>query len=573
MTTTLTVEDPVQHRRMMGIARINLAKKDLEFYTIGPAAPVSFALAPRPEARLRARIEHRSLPVLDVRSRSAARHDSRRSSPDGRACRSRPARTAGCSTSTTPATRSTSATSSTYKCLRSITLDGDVTTQFYVVPSRETLRFQIECRFLSRMNLPSRTSLLWLFCLLPLALLGAAGPPSTSPAPMPAPEWAKLERRILADSVPAAKAFFAKLTTTSAATFSTSSDGVPTTAPDDAFENTAGWPELHALGASDEILQLHLRAWEGMIRQFTEARTTDVPIARQGIYYKDFSVQSDWMHHGEALRTFNVLALSAPALTAYQKRARTYAAFYLGEDRDAPNYDPQHKIIKSMINGSRGPMLRKATSLDWVGDPFDVSKFIALHGEGSYEQFLAHYQDTPTSSAITSSISSPPRCRSTPISWTTSRSYKRWLVEYMDAWLARMKQNGGVIPSYVALDGTIGGPEGKWWNNAYGWGFSPVNPVTGKARRSQSDSAGDGRIRQRAARHGRSELRRRVARDDRRGQFARPHGRRAHRVSDDVRGERVVWLANCAVGRGRARGVVLVDEARGSAAHRAPCLG
>jgi len=68
--------------------------------------------------------------------------------------------------------------------------------------------------------------------------------------------------------------------------------------PDDAFENTTGWPELHALGAGDEILQLHLRAWEGMIRQFTEARTTDVPIGRQGMYYKDFSVQSDWMHHG-----------------------------------------------------------------------------------------------------------------------------------------------------------------------------------------------------------------------------------------------------------------------------------
>ena len=80
------------------------------------------------------------------------------------------------------------------------------------------------------------------------------------------------------------------------------------------------------MGASDEILQLHLRAWEGMLRQFTEARTTDVPIGRQGMYYKDFSVQSDWMHHGEALRTFNVLALSAPALPAYQKRARAYAA-------------------------------------------------------------------------------------------------------------------------------------------------------------------------------------------------------------------------------------------------------
>src|SRR4029450_794764 len=54
------------------------------------------------------------------------------------------------------------------------------------------------------------------------------------------------------------------------------------------------------------------------------------------------------------------------------------------------------------------------------------------------------------------------------------------LVEYTAAWLDRMKQNNGIIPSFVDLDGRIGGPEGKWWNNAYGWGFSPVNPVTGK---------------------------------------------------------------------------------------------
>jgi hypothetical protein len=58
--------------------------------------------------------------------------------------------------------------------------------------------------------------------------------------------------------------------------------------------------------------------------------------------------------------------------------------------------------------------------------------------------------------------------------------YKRWIVEYMDAWLDRMKQNGGIIPSFVDLDGRVGGPEGQWWKNAYGWGFSPINPVTGR---------------------------------------------------------------------------------------------
>ena len=50
----------------------------------------------------------------------------------------------------------------------------------------------------------------------------------------------------------------------------------------------------------------------------------------------------------------------------------------------------------------------------------------------------------------------------------------------MDAWVERMKQNKGIIPSFVALDGTIGGPQGKWWGNAYGWGFSPINPVTNR---------------------------------------------------------------------------------------------
>ena len=133
-----------------------------------------------------------------------------------------------------------------------------------------------------------------------------------------------------------------------------------------------------------------------------------------------------------------------------------------------------------MINGSRGPMLRKATSLDWVGDPFDVSKFVALHGEDSYEQFLAHYQEYTD---VVGDHFLNLVATTLPLNaylLDNEPKYKRWLVEYMDAWLARMKQNGGVIPSYVALDGTIGGPEGKWWNNAYGWGFSPVNPVTGQ---------------------------------------------------------------------------------------------
>ena len=63
---------------------------------------------------------------------------------------------------------------------------------------------------------------------------------------------------------------------------------------------------------------------------------------------------------------------------------------------------------------------------------------------------------------------------------TGDQKYKKWVVTYVDGWLERMKQNNGIIPTFVDLDGKVGGPTGKWWGSAYGWGFSPVNPVTKK---------------------------------------------------------------------------------------------
>jgi hypothetical protein len=296
---------------------------------------------------------------------------------------------------------------------------------------------------------------------------------------MDPPRWAVLQRRLLADQVPACREFFNKY-------FDDrgyiqcfvrwgANDG-----PDDAFENFNRWPELHALGADDDILRMYTKAHDGLIRQYSEARTTEVPIARQGMYHKEFIVQSDWMHHGEGLQLFNRMGLSIPTDATYQQRARRFAGFYMNEDPEAPNYDPARKIIRSMQNGSRGPMLRKATALDWVGDPFDVKGFDALHGESNFEQFLAHYEEYTDVVGDHFLNLAATTLAANAYLLAGEQKYKRWLVEYMDAWLERMKRNGGIAPSFVDLDGKIGGPEGKWWSNAYGWGFSPVNPVTGR---------------------------------------------------------------------------------------------
>jgi hypothetical protein len=296
---------------------------------------------------------------------------------------------------------------------------------------------------------------------------------------MAAPRWATLERQLLAENVPACREFFRKYFDDRGYLQCVvrwgANDG-----PDDAFENFNRWPELHALGASDEISQMFMKGHEGLLKQYTEARTTVVPIARAGMYYKEFIVQSDWMHHGEGLQLFNRMGLSIPGDRKYRERAQRFAGLYMGEDPEAPNYDPVHKIIRSMQNGSRGPMLRKATPIDWVGDPLDVTGFNALHGESTFDQFLAHYKEytdvvgdhflnlvATTLPMDAYLIDNEPR-------------YKKWIVDYMDAWLDRMKQNAGIIPSFVDLDGRIGGAERQWWKNAYGWGFSPINPVTGR---------------------------------------------------------------------------------------------
>jgi hypothetical protein len=45
-TSIFNVSDPVQHRRSMGIGRVNLAAKTVDFYMLGPSTPTSFTLAP-----------------------------------------------------------------------------------------------------------------------------------------------------------------------------------------------------------------------------------------------------------------------------------------------------------------------------------------------------------------------------------------------------------------------------------------------------------------------------------------------------------------------------------------------
>lgn len=299
--------------------------------------------------------------------------------------------------------------------------------------------------------------------------------------PMPAPGWALLQRQLLADNAEACAAFYARYFD-DRGYFQCFERWGANDGPDDAIENVNNWPLLHALGGADRVKAMYTQAWEGHLKQYTAAKTTEVAIAREGMFFKEFNVQLDWQHHAEELTMFNVQGLSDPNNPRFADRARRFSAMYMGEDIDAPNYDPEHKIIKSLMNGSRGPMLRKATALDWAGDPFEAGhRFFMEHGETTYEQTLHRYDE------YTDVVGDHPlNLFSTTLALNAymlaqEPKYRDWLLGYVDAWAERARANDDLLPSNVGLDGVIGSAaDGKWWGGTYGWGFSPVNPVTGK---------------------------------------------------------------------------------------------
>ena len=298
--------------------------------------------------------------------------------------------------------------------------------------------------------------------------------------PMSPPEWALLERELLRANTDACEEFFAKYFDDRGWLLCVERWGGDD-GPDDAIENCNDWPQLHALGAPDVILQMYKKAWEGHLRQFTLAKTTEVPFARDGMYYKEFPVMFDWQHNGEGITVFNLQGLSDPEDVAFGHRVRRYAGFYMNEDPGAPNYDPEHKIIRSLFNGSRGPLLRKATGLDWAGDPIEVEhRFELGHNERSFQEMLAHFEDyndiigDHPLNLLTTTL------HLNAYMLTGEEKYRDWLLDYVGAWRERMEANGGVIPSNIGLDGTIGGyTDGKWYGGTYGWGFTVRIPQTG----------------------------------------------------------------------------------------------
>ena len=299
--------------------------------------------------------------------------------------------------------------------------------------------------------------------------------------PMPPPAWALMERELLRLNSEACEIFAAKYVDEQGHLLHTPRWGT-LDGPDDAIETFHNWTLLHALGASDSVLELFKKALEGHLHQYGQLRTTLTDLAREGAYHREFITMSDWFHTGEGMRGFMFQGLSEPGSARLRERMKRFAGLYMNEDPEAPNYDPEHRIIRSIWNGSKGPMLRKATTYDWVGDPVP-GRFHLLHSpfgrsrmldlEEVYPKMLAHCDeyldsvgDHPLNLAATNLALNAYMLSGEP-------KYREWALEYVNAWKERIEANRGNIPTNIGLDGTIGGEYGgKWYKGTYGWNFT-----------------------------------------------------------------------------------------------------
>jgi hypothetical protein len=276
---------------------------------------------------------------------------------------------------------------------------------------------------------------------------------------MPAPAWALAQRALLAANGDGVQQFANKYVDARGYLRGPAHWGI-SDGPDDAVEPIRNWPLAHALGGAESIIDAWDKVWEGHLEQYSRTKVPEVAVARDGIYYREFTPSFDWEHISEGLAGFYFSGLSRPLDPRYAIRLRRFAGFYLNEDPGAPNYDPKLKIVRSLFNGSRGPKLTPATPDDWDGPevpgatPARRTRFLKASNIRGDHPLNLNIANLVLHAYLV----------------TGDEKYRNWVLEFVGAWRDRIAANGGNIPSNIGLDGRVGGEwGGKWYGGVFGW--------------------------------------------------------------------------------------------------------
>ena len=244
---------------------------------------------------------------------------------------------------------------------------------------------------------------------------------------------------------------------------------------DDFYEAFHNFAQFYSLGGGDHLRQLADFHWDGITRQLT----------RFGRIHKEYERGYDQFHQCESYIYFYHLCLADPRNEKLLERARRFAGFYLNEDPEAQNYDPGHKIIRAPHNGSGGPAWGMSdddsqASYGWTSgsmNPYGMP-LTDVTGIARYEDLKDPAKARQMGRAMAARFREGDVGNNLNVNglimnaylMTGDDKYKAWLLEYVGAWLQRARDNGGLMPDNVGLDGQVGAlHKGKWYGGLYGW--------------------------------------------------------------------------------------------------------
>ncbi len=286
--------------------------------------------------------------------------------------------------------------------------------------------------------------------------------------PSPPPAWALWERFMLEQLYPAAIEYTQKYTRPDG-TLIWRDEWPGMDGSDDGYESFYNFPLYVALGGPMALDTLARHLWEGVTQQFTE----------YGQIYNEFDAGYDWMHHGESYTYLYFFGLTDPTNERFRELSLKFAEMYI--DETWGNYDPEHKIIRSPLTGSKGPRFIN-TAEDWVTHrpilahyplPYDdipnIENSLQWNDDDKFPYILEALNermmrgDVPLNLASTSMIANA-------YMYTGEAKYKKWIEDYVGAWIKRVEENEGFLPDNVGLTGKVGEyMNGNKWGGYYGW--------------------------------------------------------------------------------------------------------
>ena len=305
------------------------------------------------------------------------------------------------------------------------------------------------------------------------------------------PGWALMERNLISLMEEAAPMMVKKYTEPGGALYFAEDF-------DDLYEQFYNWCLFYGIGADESLLNFALQEWNATTRISDDSfnhrlRHNDFTKVFRPSMHNEFwnlAQAMEWHHLGEGNMAFYDFGVACPTVSENVRRARRFAAMFIGEDPEAPNYDPEYKILRSPFHSSQGPRLHADANfantmllagrflggevnyygvraslypivedleLNWYEDPKRREEIVEL-----FEKMVLQ-SDTPNSLGAAALVTNA-------YLYTGDEKYKRWVLEYTEAWLDRMRRNNGVMPDNVGPTGKIGEHRnGVWWGGQYGW--------------------------------------------------------------------------------------------------------